>query len=296
MESSNRSSSAAQLLLLLALAVAALVGCGGGGGGESGTAIQFTDEWGAFLQSNAGFQAQLTGGSLPAPVNITPNADGRATVDAPAGTYRLQATLRRPSEFVRLAADQQVTLPGTGSGPIIVKLADPDLSAGWAMYRAGDLSGALAEFTQYRQRAGTAEFGANAADDALGWTHAKMGDFNDSVQAFTNILQASARRNTDALVGGAGILLVRNAGRRDWETAETLLTDAINTSGEYSSAPTHDDVQETDLFISRALAHYLQGDRAAAMADLNQVRSRVATSANFAGIDLFNSLDLLLRN
>lgn len=287
MHAQNRIASLGQLLLLAVWALATIVGCGGGGGG-TGATLQFADEWGAPLSSVAGFTGQLSGGALPAAITLQPSGNGAVGLGVAPGTYRVQATISRPAENLTLAIDRSITVSGTAGQVIVAKLANQGLATGWTLYRAGDLAGAETEFTARKNA------GVSGADDALGWVAARQGDFNDSVAAFDRALVAQPGFS-DALVGHAGILLVRNS-VTDPTEAEALLTEAITISGNYSSSPSHDEIRETDLVVARALSHFLQGDTVAAQADLDSVRDRVATSANFAGIDLFSALDLLIRS
>ncbi|MCG3151563.1 MAG: hypothetical protein GEEBNDBF_00838 [bacterium] len=286
----------AELVLLLALSLVLLTGCGGGGGGTASTILAFTDDFGAPI-TNAGsaLTAQVSGGALTSALTVTAGNDGRVSVNLDPGTYTVSATYRRKAAAILISATQSITVAETDKGKVQqIRLKDNDLSLGWQRFRAGDYPGAIAAFVLYEARAAAANIGANNANNALGWARVRNGELSAGDAAF-NLALAADPNNFDAFVGKSGLLLLRNTSSADLTEAITRLSTVIDAPGDYTSAPTHDNITEPDLFVCRAFAHFMQGDLANVQANLDAIRPQIAGGSD-AGIDLFNTLDLLLRN
>lgn len=283
-----------EYLLTLSL-VLILTACGGGGGGTASTILAFVDDWGAPVPGPTGFTAQVTGGALTSAINVSPDAAGRVSVNLDPGTYTVNASYRRTAQAILLTATQAITVAEGDSGRVqSIELKDSALSQGWSLFRAGDYPGAIAQFVDYESRAGAANVGSNNANNALGWARVRNGELSSGDAAF-NLAIAADPANQDAFVGKAGLLLLRNSSNADLVEAITRLSTVIDAEGNYSSAPTHDDIVEVDLIVCRALGHFLQGDIANTQANLNAARPVIAGGSD-AGIDLFNTLDLLIKN
>jgi len=283
-----------EYLLTLSL-VLLLTACGGGGGGGASTILAFVDDWGAPIPGGTGFFAQVTGGALTAAINVSPDANGRVSVNLDPGAYTVNASYMRVAQAILINASQAITVADGDKEKVqAIELKDSSLSQGWSLFRSADYPGAIIEFLEYEQRAGQANVGSNNANNALGWARIRNNNFGDGEAAF-NLALAADNANQDAFVGKAGLLLLRNSSNADLVEAITRLSSVIDAEGNYSSAPTHDHIVEVDLIVCRALAHFLQGDLANTQLNLDAARPAIASGSD-AGIDLFNTLDLFLKN
>lgn len=283
-------------LLLLSILSLSLTACGGGGGGGASTILAFTDESAIAIPGGAGFSASVSGDVLSAAIAVFPNNQGRATVNLEPGTYTVNAVWRRAEEQILLTATETFTVAATDSNKVTtIALRDSELSQGWAKYRAGDYTGAIDLFTSYGARAAAANLGSNSAHNAIGWAHGRNAALSNADTAFNNALTANPN-NQDALVGKAGILLLRNSSSADASEAVQRLSQVIDAAGPpYTSAPVHDDIRRADLFACRALALLYLGDTAGAFSNLTALQPALS-GASVAGRDLYLTLQLILTN
>ena len=272
------------------------IGCHGHGQGfvlpsENGhTVLAFTDDCGdPLLQTGrlAGFIVDST--NQKQAFLLRPGMNGTVTLDLMPGTYEVHARFAADPTKDPLPIDQSFTVTDTGGGFVTIGSNDPRLDAGWSHYRARDFAGAKTAFTALLGE------GVNpgAVSNGLGWTNGQLGLIGDSSSNFQSA-QGTGCIGTDALVGYAGLSLLTPS-TANADQAEQLLTEALS-RGNYHSTPTHDNVTTPDLYVCRALAKYIAGDKTGARADLELARPDIGTDQNFAGQDLFNLLDLQLKN
>jgi len=285
--------------LIASVALAALtLGCHSGGEGiaivpgtNGRTVLVFSDDCGNPLNTSGLFSGLVIGSRSQDSFLLRPvrQSDGSLALTLLPGSYTVHAQYQRDATSAPITIDQPFTVSNVRGEFINISLSDPRLDVGWAKYRQRDFEGAKIVFENLQSEGVT----QGAVENGLGWTNGQLGLIGDASANF-NAAQGEGCTGTDALVGYSGLLLL-NLNTSDSSRAEGFLTDAIS-RGNYHSAPVHDNISKTDLYVSRALARYLKGDTAGAQADLELARPTIGDDPNFAGIDLFNMLDLQLKN
>lgn len=230
-----------------------------------------------------------------------PNNDGTFDISVPEGSYSVEFLWYDNDHGVEIFYQHDFTITtGQTINMGTVPLVHTELNAGWAKYRGGLYNDAITHFNAYLTdvRNGHANAGSNSAFCGLGWSYARLMNPTD---AFTNLnaaVTASSGTNSDAYVGLGGLFLSigHDNGESTYDDSNVYLTSAININGNYSSAPTHDHITETDLYAARALARFLEGDINGAQNDINTANVSLDDEGNFASIDTVNMLTWLIGN
>ncbi|HEX9744670.1 MAG TPA: hypothetical protein VGB30_04510 [bacterium] len=264
-------------------------GCGGGGGSSSGTIHGIlVDAFGAIISSNQA-SISVTGGSTIA----TPDANGNFTLQAPAGSQTLTASLTMVPAGIRLRGSKVITVvegQTTQVGEFVI--SDDSLSQGWNAYTTGQYFNAENLFLSYLDtvKSAQADFGSTSAYVGLGWTRAR--GLNKASDASNDFMKAidGYQNNADAWVGLAGSELSRmkKDGGFHFNQAINAINSAINIPGNYSSAPTHDLITELDLRAYRSFLNYLNGNEAVAKSEANEISQSVATDGSNASGELLS--------
>jgi hypothetical protein len=217
---------------------------------------------------------------------VHPNSLGAFTVSAKPGVYTLRGFYRDPASGILLAEERTVQLTENQTTDIgVFELTDTALMTGWSKYQSGDFAGAEQQFLDYldRARSGQSSLGSVSAYSALGWTRANgLDNPTVALNDFTSALDAWDG-NVDARVGFAGAELSRmksDGGHFKFNDAIQAINQAIDSTGDYSSAPIHDSINEIDLRAYRALLYYLVGNEAAARNEALSIQDAVAMSGN----------------
>ena len=262
-----------------------LAGCGGGGSASVVLQGILTDGFGAVINLPT---ATLT---LDGTGEIAhPDANGAFTLTAPPGTYNLRGNLTDTIRGLYLTGSMQVVLvKGQDLNVGDFSISNKTLADGWELYRQGDYDGAESYFLDYRDqvRNAQASLGSSAVDCALGWTRGRgldspskaSANFGDAIEGWSG--------NVDAFVGLAGseLALMRSDGSFHFNQSVSAITTAIESTGDYSSAPTHDRIKEIDLLAYRSFVNFLNGNTVDARAEALAIQNQVATGGSRAGAD-----------
>lgn len=256
------------------------------------TVLLLEDDCGAALTGATRITGLILGDGPTQAWPIQAAPDGSIQLDLIPGNYRVQALLRSGESSTEF--NQTFTVgDDPESRTFNISLTPEELEEAWSLFRAKNYDGARAFLTELKS---DPAFATNPAiDNALGWTAARQNNLGQAT-GFFNTAQGGGCTGVDALVGLAGVNLLSGNNPTEAASAERLLTEALDRAGEYASAPRHDDLTETDLYVARAFARWLQGNGASARTDLDLARPRIATEANDASRDLFNLLQLFLDN
>jgi tetratricopeptide (TPR) repeat protein len=269
----------------LALLVA---GCGGGGGGPEpvghveGTLV---DAFGAPI-SHSSASVSLEGTSVAG----SPELNGHFKLDAEPGTYTLVGVWSDTEAGIRLVGKRELTVVVDQTVQVgEFELTNIDLMEGWARYGQGKYYQAEQYFLDYLDtiRSAQADVGSASVYSALGWTRGQGQNRPDDAIADFNKALGGWDGNVDALVGLAGCQLSRmkSGGEFHFQEAVEAINSAIEASGEYNSAPTHDMVNESDLKAFRVLVNYLNGDVDGAGSEAEAIEAEVDSLGNFASKD-----------
>ncbi|MFH1515279.1 MAG: hypothetical protein ABIG42_07450 [bacterium] len=285
-------------ILTIALIISLLIiltGCGGGA--KKGRLIgQTVDNFGAVIGGDA-ITIVLDG--------LTdifhPGNDGTFDLSIPEGTYTIEFLWFDEDQGIEIYYQDTVTIT---SGQTVnmgsVPLSNSELSTGWASYRGGQYNKAITHFNNYLTdvRNGHATSGSNSAFNGLGWSYARL---MNPTEAFNNLNAAvlkSGGSNADAYVGLGGLFLSVGYDGTDYTYtgSDQYFTAAIGFDRNYTSAPTHDNITETDLHAARALARFLDGDITGAQADITTANATIDEEGNFASHDTVNMLTWLIEH
>ncbi|MCX6647108.1 MAG: hypothetical protein NTY09_12250 [bacterium] len=263
-----------------------IAGCGGGGssspsvGSVRGTLI---DGFGAII-SSADAVLILEGSG----VTGHPDANGEFLLSADPGNYILNASWFNETAGLKLEGKLNVAIAAGGTNNIgTLSISEQSLNSGWASYNAGDFASAETFFLQYLDnvRSGQASIGSASAYCALAWTRGR--GLNDPIKASGNFHDAlnGWAGNIDAWAGLSGSELALMTSDGDFHFNETVaaVTSAIDDPGFYSSAPTHDDINEYDLQAYRSFVNYLNGNVANARSEALAVNDIIETEGSSAG-------------
>jgi hypothetical protein len=287
-----------KLILNIAIAILALITISScGGGGSKGNIMgQTVDNWGAAVGGN---DVTIIFSGLADIYH--PNPDGTFDISIPEGSYTAEFLWYSYDEGIEIFYQHDFTIvKGQTINMGTVPLVNTELNAGWAKYRGGLYNDAITHFNNYLTdvRSGHANKGSNAAFCGLGWSYARL---MNPIEAYNNLdaaVQASSGTNADAYVGLGGLFLSvgHDGSNYTYDESNVYLTSAINMAGNYSSAPTHDHITETDLYAARSLARFLDGDISGCQSDINTAGATVDDEGNFASIDTLNMLSWLIGN
>jgi hypothetical protein len=220
-----------------------------------------------------------------------PDSQGAFKLNAVPGTYTLRGVFLDVDAGIRLEGERIVNL--TVGQPLNVgefELSDASLQNGWEKYRAGAYTDAKTAFLNYltKVRSGQSSVGSTSAYSALGWTMAN--GFNKPTDAATYFQSAldGWSGNLDARVGFAGVKLglMKSGGPFLFNDAIGSVTTAIDATGEYSSAPTHDKITEIDLKAFRAFINFLNGNNSGARSEAQAIATGVASAGNDGSQDV----------
>jgi len=274
--------------LLLSLAL----GCGGGGGASASVKGTLTDGFGAVINRSDAVVSLEGTDSI-----CHPDSKGAFSLAASPGTYVLRGVWADPAAGIRLEGKSNVTLTKGRTANIgLFAISDSSLDSGWAYYRQGKYYAAESAFQQYltNARSGQASLGGSSALCGLGWTRGRglddpvkaAGDFEEAIDAWDG--------NVDAWVGLAACELgrMKSDGGLHLNQAAEAINKAIDLEGEYTSAPTHDQISEIDLRAYRAYINFLNGNVSAARSEAQAIQSEVATSGSRASA---NAIAIVLR-
>ncbi len=284
-----------QILSVAIVILASIMISSCGGGSNKGNILgQTVDNWGAAVGGNA---VTIIFSGLPDIYH--PNQDGTFDISIPEGSYTVEFLWYDNDQGIEIfyLSDFTITKGQTinmGSVPLI----NTELNAGWAKYRGGLYNDAITHFNAYLTdvRSGHANAGSNSAFCGLGWSYARL---LQATEAFNNLNAAaiaSNGTNADAYAGLGGLFLSvgHDGDNYTYDDSNIYLTTAINIAGNYSSAPTHDHITETDLYAARALARFLDGDINGSQNDINTASVTIDDEGNFASIDTLNMLTWLI--
>jgi len=272
-------------VLIATILLCPAVGCSGGGSSRGHVRGVLTDGFGAVINHPAAIIALLGTDEVTHPA-----ADGSFTLGAEAGSYVLRGTFSDPDAAFRLSGSRDVVLSkGQTLDVGLFSISNSTLEAAWEQYRKGHYSLAEGSFISYlnETRSGQAHLGASSALSGLGWTRGRgldrpadaAGNFDDAIAGWNG--------NVDAWVGLAGCELsrMRSDGGFHFNDAVEAIGESIDAADEYSSAPTHDLISETDLMAFRSLVNFLNGNTLAARNEALNIRDRVAADGNGASAD-----------
>jgi len=262
-----------------------IAGCGGGGSASVVLRGILTDGFGAVINL-PGASVTLDGTGEVA----HPDENGAFSLSAAPGTYTLRGNLTDTNRGLLLAGSMKVELVkgqtlDIGEFPI----SSNSLDEGWKKYRNGDFSGAEAFFLDYLHevRSAQASLGSSAVESALGWTRGR--GLDRAAEASVNFRNATDgwSGNVDALVGLAASELsrMRSDGSFHFNQSVSAVTSAIESPGDYSSAPAHDRIHEIDLLAFRSFVNYLNRNVETARIEAEGIDDRVATDGSRASAD-----------
>lgn len=284
-----------EIVILFALFVM-MTGCGGGGGSPKARIFgQTTDEWGAPIGGNS---VSITIQGLTDIFH--PNGAGNFDFSVPPDTYAIEFFWYDEAQGIEIVHEENRTAVEGDNNLGTVKLTHDKLSAGWSAYRNGQYNDAVTKFNEYLTdvRNGHANAGSNSAFDGLGWSYARMQNYDSAYANFNTAITSSGSKNADALVGMGGMFLSLgyDGANFTFGTADSYLTSALNVAPDYSSAPTHDHITDTDVYAARALAKFLNGDIAGCQSDISKSRVNADAEGNFATLDTLNMLEWMVGN
>ncbi|MFH1675934.1 MAG: hypothetical protein ABIC40_02830 [bacterium] len=248
--------------ILLGILILPAVACGGGSQEDPYGSLKgkLTDSFGGIVNSPDA-AIMLVGTDLV----VHPDANGYFMITARAGNYEMKASFVRVDAGVKLTGIRQVGIVGNKTLDLgTFEISDNSLEEGWARYRLGNFDEAESYFGEYLAGVRTVQVnaGSSSAYNGLGWTHAEgmnqplraIEDFNNAISGWNG--------NTDAWVGLAGCQVIRMKKDGGFHFSEALdaINKAIDQPGAYSSAPTHDEINEIDLKAYRALVNLLAGN------------------------------------
>lgn len=273
-----------RLLFFVSLIIMAnpIIGCGGGGSSISIGSVRGTlvDSFGALITTpDAVIVLSGTG------VTGNPDTNGEFLLTAAPGDYVLNASWFNESAGVKLAGGLSVHITAGSTvniGSLVI--TDQSLAAGWASYNAGDYVSAETLFLQYLDnvRSGQANIGSTSAYCALAWTRGR--GLNNSVKSAANFQDAldGWTGNVDAWAGLSGAELGRMTSDGDFHfnQAVAAVTAAIDGPGFYTSAPTHDNINEYDLQAYRSFVNYLNGNIPNARSEALSIGEIIKTEGN----------------
>jgi hypothetical protein len=206
------------------------------------------------------------------------------------GTYTLTGVYKNTNAGISLKGQKSVTLVNgqtldVGTFP----LGNSTLEAGWDKYRNGSYTEAASSFKSYLDavRSGQSTLGSTSAYSALGWTYGNglddpvkaMGYFHSAIDGWNG--------NSDAFAGlaGAELALLKADGIFHFNETIQGITSAIDLPGDYSSAPSHDMINEVDLKAFRAFANFLNGNTAGARSEASSIEASVNATGNDGSVD-----------
>ena len=255
-------------------------GCGGGGGSSAHVKGILKDAYGAVI-NNPNAVVMLVGTSEVA----HPGSNGSFLLSADPGTYTLRGSFLDVDAGIELVGSRQVQLVRGETTDIgSFAISDMALENGWNAYRQEQFYAAENYFINYLDsvRSGQADLGGSSAYCGLGWTRgrgldkpvAAAGNFQSALDGWSE--------NTDALVGLAACELgrMKSDGGFHFNQAVDSINSAIDMPGQYSSAPTHDQINDIDLCAYRSFVNYLNGNTANARNEALAIKDEVDASGN----------------
>ena len=123
--------------------------------------------------------------------------------------------------------------------------------------------------------------------NGLGWTRGR--GLNGPEDAAKNFQEAidGWNGNVDAWVGLAAseLSMMRSDGGFHFNESVTAIAAAIDASGDYTSAPAHDQISEIDLHAFRALVNFLNGNTVSARNEAIGIQGQVTSEGNNASAE-----------
>ncbi|HDS30614.1 MAG TPA: hypothetical protein ENN67_06160, partial [Firmicutes bacterium] len=270
----------ARLSAILFFILSLAIGCGGGGSALGHVSGKLADPYGALITRSDAL-VSLDG----AGVSGSPDSFGSFKLSAPPGTYNLVGIFHDPSAGIKLIGKRQVTLVAKQTLDVgIFELSNNNLLEGWARYNQRKYFQAEKFFLDYLDNAKTAQanIGSSSAYSGLGWTRGQgMNNPSEAVEDFNKAVNGWSD-NTDSWAGLAGCHLSRmkTDGRFYFPEAISAISNAIDIPGDYSSAPTHDKITETDLKAFRVLVNFLAGNTQTARNEALAIEAEVKSLGN----------------
>jgi hypothetical protein len=266
---------AAMAMLIIA------IGCGGGGGKQSAEIHgSLSDSYGAIIDF-----PQAVVSLDETDVIGHPDAQGDFSLTAEPGVYTLRGLFIDSEAGTRLEGVRTVNL--VLDKPLNVgafEISDVNLQNGWEYYRTGAYSDARKAFNSYLNtvRSGQSSIGSASAYAALGWTVCNGLNLPTDAAGYYQSAIDGWSGNVDAWAGLAGIRLglMKSGGAFQFTQSIQAVTSAIDLPGEYSSAPTHDKITETDLKAFRAFVNLLNGNNTGARDEAQAISQDVSAGGN----------------
>ena len=220
-------------------------------------------------------------------VNITADKLGQFFYRTDPGQYEVIAAYADTAMGISLNFMGNVDLGDKELLDLTLYLRDTGTSAGWADYRNGDYSGAMAEFrTMLDGPSG------NDALNGLGWASWMLnGDYDEAVAYLHEAIKEV--RNVEARIALCGIELnrVEAEGTVAFGRAYQNMCLALQEPDGFTTLPRHDAVKEGDMLALKALLGYISGDVSGAEYILENNADELANETNAHGRDLLNVLD-----
>jgi len=241
------------------------------------------------------------------PAYHRPDQWGNFIIQAPSGNYTMRISFSNPAAGFHYLLDQPVTI-GTGSRNLgTFTLLNVQNMQAWEKYQADDFNGALALFNEQANDARAGQLwlpymryiegeedqntlltqGVLSAENGLGWCYSR--GFGNHQEGRVHFEQSmfGGYNNYDAKVGLAGIEI----GDGNAAKALGLLDEVIVEPGYYDSTQIHDNVTETDLIVTKALAQFLMGQDAYSKETLESIREKADDEGNPGSVGVINMLD-----